>query len=105
MRRRKQGGQAIILVVLAIGLVLMGALGLAIDTGQLYGHRQMAQAAADAAAQAAVMSIYGGTNIGSNAFGSLSFSCTAGTDARTPCHYARLSGFGLTGSSDGVAVD
>jgi hypothetical protein len=94
-----------LLVVGALGLVMMGALGLAIDSGQLYGHRQMAQTAADAAAQSAALSIYGGTNTGGNAFGDSSFTCTNGTDARTPCAYARLNSFGTTGSTDTVDVD
>jgi len=38
--------------VVAMSILLIGALGLAIDGGQMYAHRQMAQAAADAAAQA-----------------------------------------------------
>jgi hypothetical protein len=67
----------------------------------------MAQAAADAAAQSGIMSIYGGTNItGSNPFATgspaASFTCTT-TDARTPCVYARLNGFGAT-ANDTVTV-
>ena len=45
-----------------MGIFLIGALGLAIDGGQMYAQRQMAQAAADAAAQAGIMSIFNGTN-------------------------------------------
>src|SRR5262245_31507612 len=101
MRRKRQSGQAIILVVVAVGLVLMGGLGMAIDAGQLYGHRQMAQSAADSAAQAAILSVYSATNTGGNAFGTegvAGFDCTNGTDARTPCKYARINGFGVTAS-------
>src|SRR2546426_1698424 len=108
MRQRKQSGQAIVLVVLAVGLVLMGGLGLAVDAGQLYGHRQMAQVAADAAAQAGILSIYSNTNTGTNLFGSegvTGFNCTNGSDTRSPCQYARVNGFGLTGSADVVHVD
>src|SRR5688572_12645100 len=90
MRKKRESGQAIILVVLAVGLLLMGSLGLAIDAGTLYGHRQMAQVAADAAAEAGILSIFGGTNTGANAFGDAPFTCTVGTDARSPCAYARL---------------
>jgi hypothetical protein len=102
--RKRTRGQATILVLLALGLFLLGALGLAIDASQLYAHRQMAQVAADAAAQAAVMSLFNGTNTGPNAFGSAPFTCTAGTDARTPCVYARYNGFGID-NNDTVAVD
>jgi hypothetical protein len=105
LRRRRQGGQAVLIVVVAIGLLMIGAMGLAIDTGQLYGHRQMAQAAADSVAQAAILSIYSGTNTGSNTFGGSSFTCTNGTDARSPCAYARLNGFATTGSADTIDID
>jgi Flp pilus assembly protein TadG len=100
-----QRGQALLLVLVAMGFVLIGALGLAIDASQYYTHRVMAQAAADAAAEAAVMSIFNGTNsAGSAAFSTgSSFTCTTG-DARTPCVYARHNGFGST-ASDTVTVD
>src|SRR5215472_9071930 len=97
MRKNKEGGQAIVLVVVAVGLVLMGALGLAVDTGQLYGHRQMAQAAADAAAESAILSIFGGTWTPSGS-PPAAFTCTNGTDTKTPCIYARLNGFGQSGA-------
>ena len=57
-----EDGQSILLVVVAMSVFLIGALGLAIDGAQMYAHRQMAQAAADAAAQAGMMSIFRGTN-------------------------------------------
>jgi hypothetical protein len=104
MQLKGEKGQAILLVVVAVALILAGAAGLAIDAGQLYGHMQMAQPTADSAAMAAAMSIYGKTNTGTNAFGDATFTCTNGTDARTPCVYARNNGFGLTNSSDIVAV-
>jgi Flp pilus assembly protein TadG len=49
------------LVVLALGIFLLAAIGLGIDGSRLYAERQMAQAAADATAQAAMMSIFDGT--------------------------------------------
>jgi uncharacterized membrane protein len=52
-----QKGQAVVMMVLALGLVLMGALGLAVDVSNLYVQRRMAQADADSAAQAAMMSV------------------------------------------------
>jgi Flp pilus assembly protein TadG len=96
-----EDGQAVILVVVAMSILLIGALGLAIDGGQMYAQRQMAQAAADAAAQAGMMSIYDGTNATSaHPFGTgtppiASSACTT-TDGRTPCVYARNNGFGGT---------
>jgi hypothetical protein len=107
MRRKKQSGQAIVMVVVFVGLVLMGSLGLAIDSGQLYGHRQMAQVAADAAAEAGIISIFGHTNSTTynNVLNGTAFTCTNGSDTRSPCAYARLNGFGLSGSTDTVSVD
>jgi len=103
MRRRNQGGQAILLVVVFAGLVLMGALGLAVDGGQLYAQRTMAQSAADAAAQAGILSIFNGTNTGANTFGSAAHTCTT-TETLSPCIYARNNGFGAT-AADVVAFD
>jgi hypothetical protein len=94
-------------VVVSLGLFLMGALGLGIDGAQMYAHRQMAQAAADAAAQAAAMSIKDGTNSTSaHPFSTAaSFTCAvppATLDLRTPCVYAQYNGFGT--STDTVTV-
>jgi hypothetical protein len=77
----------------------MAALGIAIDGSHLYTQRQLAQAAADAAAQAGMMSVFGGTySSGTHQFsvgtGSpYSYTCS-GSDAATPCYYAQtLNGF------------
>jgi hypothetical protein len=102
--RRKERGQALIFVVLGVGIVILGAMGLAIDAGQLYGQRQMAQAAADSAAQAAILSIFSGTATSTTLPTSAAFDCTNGTDAKTPCSYARMNNFGTTGSTDTVHV-
>lgn len=99
----KRSGQAAVLVILSMSLILIGALGFAIDGGQMYTQRQMAQAAADAAAQAGIMSILRGTNAtASNTFATGStpiaaYTCTT-TDGTTPCVYARDNGFGGTAS-------
>jgi hypothetical protein len=101
--RRHQKGQAVLLVVLALSLVLIAMLGLSMDGGLMYTNFQKAQAAADAAAQAGIMSIYNGTNTGaSNTFGGGSFTCGL-ADTKTPCVYARMNGFGAT-ASDSVSV-
>src|SRR6266487_2940266 len=98
MRRKNEKGQAILLVVAVMGLFLMGALGLAIDGARLYGHRGMAQVAADAAAQAAILSIFNGTNVGANDFAATTTytgNCTT-YPAITPCRYALKNGFGTS---------
>ena len=108
MRKKNQSGQAIILVVLAVGIFLMGGLGLAVDTGQLYGHRQMAQAAADAAAEAGILSVFSNTNTSptnSNPFGTADFTCKHGNDGITPCAYARLNGFDTSTTATADQVD
>jgi len=95
------------MIVAALGLFSFGALGFAIDVSQIYGQRQLAQTAADAAAQAGIMSIFNGTNATSaNPFGTgaspSAFTCTS-ADRRVPCLYARNNGFGGT-ASDTVTV-
>jgi Flp pilus assembly protein TadG len=105
-RLKEEDGQAIVLVALAMGIFLLGAIGLAVDGSILYTQRQMAQAAADAAAQAGIMSIFDGTNgAGTAQFVATpgtSFTCTT-ADAKTPCVYARNNGFGGS-ASDTVTV-
>ena len=96
-KRKGESGQAILLVVLAMSIFLLGAAGLAIDASQMYGQRQQAQAAADAAAVAGIMSIFDGSNAtAGNTRGfstGSSFTCST-SDARTPCYYAQtLNGF------------
>jgi len=104
MRLHDEDGQAVVFVALAMSFFLLGAVGLALDGSHLYAQRQMAQTAADAAAQAGIMSIFDGTNgTGSGGFSTSStITCTT-TDLRTPCKYASLNGFGST-SSDTVTV-
>ena len=104
----REKGQSVLLVILGLSLFLIGALGLALDGGQMYAHRQMAQTAADAAAEAGIMSMFAGTNATSAfpfATGSPAtpFTCTT-TDGRTPCVYARRNGFGGA-ASDRVTID
>jgi Putative Tad-like Flp pilus-assembly len=99
MRRENESGQAILLVVVAMGLFLVGAMGLAIDGASLYGHIQMAQTAADAAAEASVLSILDRTNTSaySNDFTTGGdFRCDAAKAAWTPCLYASKNRFSPT---------
>ncbi len=105
--RSGESGQAIVLVIVSLSLFLMGALGLGLDGAQMYAHRQMAQTAADAAAQAAMMSIKDATYATSaHPFSTAAtFTCTvppATLDLRTPCVYAQYNGFGT--SADTVTV-
>lgn len=101
--RKQEAGQAILLVVLAISIFMLGALGFVIDGSHLYAQRTMAQAAADAGAQAGMMSIFDGT---SGAWGShtagQAFTCGS-NDTASACKYAQgLDGFNL--AADTVTV-
>jgi hypothetical protein len=102
-----ESGQAIVLVIVSLSLFLMGALGFGLDGAQMYAHRQMAQTAADAAAQAAMMSIKDGTySTSAHPFSTAAtFTCAvppATLDLRTPCIYAQYNGFGT--STDTVTI-
>jgi len=104
-KRNSEAGQAAVLVVLAMSVFLVGAVGLAIDGSHLYAERQMAQAAADSAAQAGIRSMFTGSNgSGTSGFStSASFTC-ASSSTKTPCYYAQtLNGFNA--SNDTVKVD
>ncbi len=106
MRGHRRGGQAALIFLLAAGTFLLGGIGLAIDSSILFVQRQLAQSAADAAAEAAIMSAFNSTNTAAfgNSFGSAAFTCTTATDSRTPCVYARYHGFSRT-AQDVVSVD
>ena len=103
-RGRRERGSVLIMVVLALGIFLFAAIGLGIDGSRLYSERVMAQAAADAAAQAAIMSIFNGTHIDGVApdFPTSTFNCTA-YPASPPCVYAQRNSFGT--AADTVVID
>ena len=110
MKRKGENGQATLMVLLATSVLLVGALGLAIDGAQLYSHRQMAQAAADAAAQAGIMTYFSGTNTSTNSppSGGSSYTCIASDVSTTPyktaCKYAAANGFSAGTGSDTVVL-
>ncbi len=90
----RERGQAVILVVFSMSIFVFGALGMAIDGSQLYAQRQMAQAAADAAAQAGIVTIFNG----STAIGTTAYYCTA-ADTTSPCTYAAKNNFTAGGTA------
>src|SRR5260370_41358036 len=55
--RSGEAGQAILFVLLAMGIFLLGALCFAFDMSNMWFHRQAAQTAADAACAAGAMAI------------------------------------------------
>jgi Putative Flp pilus-assembly TadE/G-like len=106
-RRSKEGGQAIVLVLLGLSLFLLGAVGLAVDVSNWWFHRQMAQGAADAACTAGVMDLLVNAEGGpwNNQFTpGTAFDCTAtGHPNSSACRYAALNGYNGTGRVAGAA--
>lgn len=108
--KREEEGQAIILVGLAMSFFLIAAVGLGIDGSHLYSQRTMAQRAADAVAQAAIMSIFDGTNTVSTntakftATDGGSLTCSSSNTAAAPCQYASLNGFS-SASGDTITLN
>jgi Putative Flp pilus-assembly TadE/G-like len=89
-RKPNERGQAIVFVVLAMGLVLLGAVAFSVDMGNLWFHRQSAQTVADASCAAAAMDMLFTTNGGGAKGGftpGTNFSCS-GSPSAAPCVYA-----------------
>ena len=121
--RRAESGQAVLFVLLGLGLFLIGGMALAIDLSNMWFNREAAQTAADAACTAGAMDLLvdatnGVTGQGNFTAGSKpkAFDCnstnpnSSSTDP-APCVYAALNGFpsslkqGGTGLGDNVSVD
>lgn len=94
-KKKSEAGQAVLIVVAAISIFLLGAVGLAVDGSNLYAQRQAAQAAADAAAQAGIVSVFNGS---SGLTSASAYWCTV-SDTTSPCVYARTNGFGVSATS------
>jgi hypothetical protein len=104
-KQRRQGirRKGSVLLLIVVGLTaLFGIVGLALDVGQMYVTKQLAQAAADAAAQSGVMDLYNGTNTGTNLFGPGVYPCPT-TGGVAPCKYAQMNGFNT--ASDTVTLN
>src|SRR5262245_13976184 len=97
--RPTESGQAIFLVVLALGVFLMGATALAVDITNLWFHRQAAQTAADAACMSGAQSMLTAVNTGGSYTSTFTTSWNTGTafdcnsTTNTPCSYASLNGY------------
>jgi len=94
-------GQAFLVIVVLIAVFLLVALGIAADYTQVWAHRQMAQAAADAACEAGAADLYlqsvkpnasGSNGIGSFAWIGGSYDCDTNASS-PPCAYAALNGY------------
>ena len=104
----RERGQAVIFVVLALGIFLIGGVGFAVDGANLWFHRQSAQTAADAACTAGAMDLLSNaagvtppatTWIPAGDDGSV-FHCSGTNSGFPPCSYAKLNGYPGTGSND-----
>src|SRR5438445_2891525 len=97
-RRSGESGQALLFILLALGIFLVGAVGFAVDFGNMWFHKQSAQTAADAACTAGAMDLLvdatnglttqGGFSATKNGF----FDCSA-NPTYAPCQYAALNGY------------
>src|SRR5947207_14169270 len=94
---RREAGQAMLFIVLGLGIFLIGAMAFAIDLSNMWFNRQSAQTAADAACTAGVMDmLVGATNgsmpSGANFTSGTAFDCNSAPTA-APCSSAALNGF------------
>jgi hypothetical protein len=96
-----QRGQAFLAILILISILLLAMLGIAADYTQVWAHRQMAQAAADAACQAGAADLFlkGTDPTAATDFPGLDFSWigngfNCGSKSGTaPCQYAALNGY------------
>lgn len=102
-----ESGQALVFLVLAIGLVLLGAGAICVDMSNLWFHRQAAQNAADAACTAGAMDLLvdaqGGATGHQGFVTGTAFNCTVGS-AAAPCQYAAKNGYTSNNATPGSLV-
>lgn len=106
-RKTRESGQAVVIVLLAIGLFLFGAVAFAVDLSNMWFHRQAAQTAADAACLASAMDLLAdneGSATGNQGFSNgTGITCTTSSTA-IPCKYANLNGYDSDGNNPGNVV-
>jgi Putative Flp pilus-assembly TadE/G-like len=105
--RAGESGQAMLFVMLILGVFLLGALCFAFDLSNMWFHRQAAQTAADASCAAGAMDILvdaQGSPSGKQGFTlGTNYSCTtASTDSI--CSYAAKNGYNSNSTSPGNVV-
>src|SRR5207302_4264594 len=104
-----ESGQSMLLVLTVMGIVLLGAVAVSVDMGNLWFHRQSAQTAADAACTAGAMDLLVDATAGITTQGGFtattntSFDCSASATA-TRCKYAALNGYDSSNNSPGNLV-
>jgi hypothetical protein len=103
--RTGESGQIVVPLLLIFSLVLIAAAGFAVDFSNLWMHRQMAQAAADAACGAGAMDMLAtsqGTTLPNMGFTIGTPGNCATNPSATMCAYASYNGYG--GSASGGSV-
>ena len=102
-----EAGQAIMFLVLALGIALLGAVAFSVDLGNEWFHHQSAQNAADAGCTAAAMDLLvdaqGGATGHQGFTNGTAFSCTPSSTA-SPCVYARYNGYNSNSTTNLVNV-
>lgn len=106
--RASEAGQAMLFLVLILGLFLLGSLCLAFDFSNMWFHRQAAQTAADAACTAGAMdllvSAQGGATGHQGFVAGTAFNCTAGSTIPM-CKYAAKNGYDSANTTPGNLVE
>ena len=106
--RSREAGQAVVFVVLILGIFLLGALCFAFDFSNMWFHRQAAQTAADAACTAGAMDLLVDSQGGSTGHQGFTvgtaYSCTT-TSTDTICTYAAKNGYDSNNAAPGNLVN
>src|SRR5713101_1436821 len=94
--RSGEAGQAMLFILLAMGLFLLGALCFAFDMSNMWFHRQAAQTAADAACAAGAMDLLVDTQGGATGHQGFTagtpYNCTT-SSTDSVCKYAAKNGY------------
>ncbi len=106
-RNRRESGQALVFLTLALAIAFLGAGAFSVDMSNLWFHRQAAQNAADATCVAGAMDLLvdaqGGATGHQGFTTGTSFNCAAGSTWPI-CQYARRNGYSSDGTGNLVSV-
>ncbi len=105
----RQSGQAMLFVILILGIFLLGGLCLAFDLSNMWFHRQAAQTAADASCTAGAMDLLVAAQGGATGHQGFTpgtpFNCSSSGNSSAPvCQYASMNGYDSANTSPGNLV-
>ena len=101
-RLPSDSGQVTVVVLLALGIFLLGAVGFGVDIANLWFHRQAAQTAADAACTGGAMDmLVQAEGAGSSSWINSTTDCPANSATIAPCWYAAHNGYDSSGLTAG----